>query len=441
MTERELKMTWYHYLIVLAIMLFVVAVVYVLIKKHNTTNHSDEKDIVDMKSEKTYPLSLSDTTDLMIAFDSIEALAPADESALVEIKDKKLLGRLDNAVPELMKTIGQASAVKNYHNAVKNGGQLYQAIIPTGAKLVQSQEMDGAVRGFFRGAKGIQGHANLKPINQKALDKLATSNITSAAMNAASMVVGQYYMSQINHQLDKISDSLDDIASFQENEFKSKIYALIAEVQKCSEFQIEIMESEEQRKRELDKLTSLEHECAQLLGQANLTLKDFEGKANDYATYEKKVSKANTWFMYQQLLLKILMEIDELTYVFSLGMASEEKCYALLTAYNKQSEEALLSLEEWHQKNITAFELDLDESRRKKQGFDQVLTWIPSLFDSSVQYKKLPSNIVKTIKQHRSKASLTVHRAENDLFHQNVRLIIKDGKMFYLPDTRGASQT
>ena len=135
------------------------------------------------------------------------------------------------------------------------------------------------------------------------------------------------------------------------------------------------------------------------------------------------------------------MEIDELTYVFSLGMASEEKCYALLTAYNKQSEEALLSLEEWHQKNVAAFELDLNENRRKRQGFDQALAWIPSLFDSSLQYKKLPSNIVKTIEQHRSKASLTVHRAENDLFHQNVRLIIKDGKMFYLPDTRGTLQT
>jgi uncharacterized protein YpmS len=89
MMEREIKMTWYHCLIILAILLFVVAVVYVLRKQHNTTNQSDEKDIVGMKSEKTYPLSLSDTTDLMIAFDSIETLAPADESALVEIKDKK----------------------------------------------------------------------------------------------------------------------------------------------------------------------------------------------------------------------------------------------------------------------------------------------------------------------------------------------------------------
>lgn len=437
-------MEWYLYLIfILAVFVILITVAYVCTSKRKEMNlNSQDKDIQMMNSQKDkdYPLALTNTNDLMIAFDSIQGLTLSEESALVEIKDKKLLGRLDNAVPELMKTVGQASAAKNYHNAVKNAGQLYQAIIPTGAKLVQSQEMEGAVRGFFRGANGIQGHANLKPINQKALDKLANSNITSAAMNAVSMVVGQYYMSQINHQLDEISDSLDDIASFQENEFKSKIYALIAEVQKCSEFQIEIMESEEQRKRELDKLSSLEHECAQLLGQANLTLKDFEGKANDYAAYEKKVSKANTWFMYQQLLLKILMEIDELTYVFSLGMASEEKCYALLTAYNKQSEEALVSLEEWHKQNITAFELDLNENRRKKQGFDQVLAWIPSLFDSSVQYEKLPSNIVKTIKQHRSRASLTVHRSENDLFHQNVRLIIKDGKMFYLPDTQNAAQ-
>ena len=105
--------------------------------------------------------------------------------------------------------------------------------------------------------------------------------------------------------------------------------------------------------------------------------------------------------------------------------------------YTKQADEALQSLAEWHNKNITAFEIDLKENRRKKQGWDQILATIPSWFDSSVQYKKLPSSIAKAIKQHRSIASLSVYNSKDDLFHQNVRLIIKDGKVYYLPMTRG----
>lgn len=146
------------------------------------------------------------------------------------------------------------------------------------------------------------------------------------------------------------------------------------------------------------------------------------------------------WFIYQQLLLKIMMEIDELTYVFSFGMASEEKCYAMLTTYTKQSEEALQSLQVWHKDNITAFEIDLDENKRKKQGWDQFWAAIPSLFDSSNQYKKLPSGIAQAINQHRSMASLSVHSSENDLFHQNVRLIMRDGKVYYLPDMHMSAQ-
>ena len=49
--------------------------------------------------------------------------------------------------------------------------------------------------------------------------------------------------------------------------------------------------------RELDHLKDLEHECAQLLGQANLTLKEYEKKRGlDYSSYEKLVKEAQTWY-------------------------------------------------------------------------------------------------------------------------------------------------
>lgn len=91
-------------------------------------------------------------------------------------------------------------------------------------------------------------------------------------MNVASMVVGQYYMTQINNQLGSINASIDRIADFQETEYKRKVLALVAEMQKASTFQMETMESDELRNRELLHLRTLEHECAELLGQANLSI-------------------------------------------------------------------------------------------------------------------------------------------------------------------------
>lgn len=112
----------------------------------------------------------------------------------------------------------------------------------------------------------FQGHANLVPVDGIPGKGLATMNVANAAMGVASMVVGQYYMTQINDQLEGIFDGISKIADFQDNEYKSKVFALVAEVQKISTFQLETMENDELRNRELTHLKNLEHECAQLLG-------------------------------------------------------------------------------------------------------------------------------------------------------------------------------
>ena len=250
-------------------------------------------------------------SDLTIKFEDLSALTEIEAASLVEVKDKQLLARIDNVIPGTLQAIAHAGAVNNYHQAAKNAGQLYQAIVPKGAHLLNSRAMDGAVRGAFQGPNGL-GQANFIPIDGNMGDGLAAMNVTSGVMAIASMVVGQYYMTQINDQLGDINKELDKLSSFQDKEFMAKIYAIIAEVQTCSQFKLEIVDNEEQRKRELDHLKSLEHECAELLGQANLTLKDFEKKTNlDYSEYEKYVFEAEKWYQYQQILLKILLKIDQ----------------------------------------------------------------------------------------------------------------------------------
>lgn len=287
--------------------------------------------------------------ELSIRFEDLPALTEKEEAALVEIKDQKLLARIDNAVPGALQVMGNAGAAQNAQQAIQNMGQLYQAIIPQGAKLVNAKDMDGAVRGFYRNAKGIQGQAHLVPVDGNHAQGLVAMNVANAAMGAAAMVVGQYYMTQINDQLGEINSELDKIATFQDKEYQGRIYALVAAVQKCSQFQVEIVENEELRKLELSHLKGLEDECAKLLGQANLTLKEFEKKKGlDYSGYEKQVAEAQTWYQYQQILLEIMLKIEELTYALNLGQVSKENCYSMFLPYARQAEDSLKALAAWH---------------------------------------------------------------------------------------------
>ncbi|MBR5410524.1 MAG: hypothetical protein IK104_07605 [Clostridia bacterium] len=371
---------------------------------------------------------------MVIRFENLPALTEDEEKRLVEVNDDKLLARIDGAIPGALQTIANAGAIHNYNNAVRSAGQLYQAIIPRGAILTNSKAMEGAVRGFYRGADGIRGHANLVAANGNMGSGLAAMNVVNAAMGIASMVVGQYYMTQINSRLDSITDNMDKITGFQDNEYKSRVYTLVAEIQKCSTFQVEIMENDELRNRELDRLKDLEHECTQLLGHANLTLQDYAKKSGlDYEKYERCVGEANNWYQYQQILLEILVKIGELTYTLNLGAVSREYCYAMYMPYTKQAEAALDQLNEWHKKNGSKLEIDIEATRRKRQGFENFIMFIPALFNDDLHYKSISERTAEMITDQTFGTAELSANDNKDLFQEDVRLVAKEGKLYFLP--------
>lgn len=244
-------------------------------KGENTSRRGGGEIISKQTSELPQPDQL--TNELAIQVDMLPAEAVSDESGLVEITDSKVLARVNNLVPAFAQAgVAAANAVQ----AVKAGNDvLYRAIIPAGAKLTNSRTMEGAVRGFYRSADGIQGHANLVAV-QAQKGSAAIANTATAAMGVASMVVGQYYMTQINAELGEISDGISKISDFQDNEFRSRVFSLVAHVKKIADFQVEILENDELRLSKIAQLDGLEEECTQLLGQVNLTLAGFS-KKND----------------------------------------------------------------------------------------------------------------------------------------------------------------
>lgn len=163
------------------------------------------------KQTSELPKPGQQANELAIQVDMLPAEAVSDESRLVEITDSNVLARVNNLVPAFAQAgVAAANAVQ----AVKAGNEvLYRAIIPAGAKLTNSRTMEGAVRGFYRGADGIQGHANLVAV-QAQKGTAVVANTATAAMGVASMVVGQYYMTQINAELGEISDGISKVSDF-----------------------------------------------------------------------------------------------------------------------------------------------------------------------------------------------------------------------------------
>lgn len=367
--------------------------------------------------------------ELVIQMEMLPAEAIPDENKLVEITDSKVLAHVSNLIPGLAQV---GNVVNNAVQAAQaNGEVLYRAIIPVGAKLTASRDMEGAVRGIYHGVDGIRGHANLVAVEaQKGTAVVA--NAAAAAMGVASMVVGQYYMTQINAELGEISDGISKISDFQDNEYRSRVFSLVAHVKKIADFQVEILENNELRFSKISQLDSLEEECTQLLGHANLTLVGYTKKTDlDYNAYEKELPEIQNWYMYQKSLLDVLYKISELRYTLHMGVVSREHCIALLPTYTNQIAETQSRLTGWHQATAERLSIDISEVRRKRAGFDGVVHFIPGLFIDDLNYRAIEKSTAKMIKTQ--SAGSTHAYDTTDLYAEDVQLIAKDGKVYYLP--------
>lgn len=371
------------------------------------------------------------SNEIVIHLELLPAEAIPDETKLVEITDSKVLAHVNNLVPGLAQA---GNAVNNVAQVAKaNSEVLYRAIIPAGAKLTDSKAMEGAVRGIYHGADGIKGHANLVAVEaQKGTAVVA--NTAAAAMGVASMVVGQYYMTQINAELGVISAGISQIQDFQDNEYRSRVFSLVAHVKKIADFQTEILENDELRLSKISQLDSLEEECTQLLGQANLTLAGFSKKSDlDYEGYEKALENAQDWFMYQKSLLDVLYKISDLRYTLHLGAVSREQCIALLPTYSKQVSDAQARLTAWHECIAERLGIEMDESRRKRAGFDGVIHFIPGLFNDDLNFRGIEERTVSMIAAQKTGHDGAHEMNNSELYAEDVQLISKDGKIYYLP--------
>ena len=395
--------------------------------ENNLVDDSLQEALVDTTKE-CVSIETEPTTELDIPIEMVPAESVEDETGLVELTDSKILAQVSTLLPGLFQT---GNSINNVAQIVRNG-TVYKAILPAGAKLAKSKDMEGAVRGIFHGATGIKGQANLVKIESGTA--IATNSI-SAAMNVSSLIVGQYYMKQINAELDVISDGIDKIQSFQENEYRSKVFSLVAHVKRIANFQSEILENDELRISKIYQLDSLEKDCAELLGQANFALADFTNKNKlSYKEYEKVIAEVQKWYTYQKSLIEVMYKISDLRYTLHLGAVSREQCADLLSTYQKQIGDTQELINVWHYKTAKRLGIKIDEICRKRAGFDGAIHFIPGLLKDEYKFRSIDMKTVKMIIEQAMGYEEQCAAYTSELYNEDVQLISKDGRLYYLPE-------
>ncbi len=402
-------------------------------KRSSAGNNSTNENEISKESEELGLVETGSIVPYEIKPELLNVDDYPDENCLIEITDKKILAQIDGLIPGLAQ-IG--NAMSNVANSTKASGEvLYRAIIPAGAELTKSRSMEGAVRGIYHGADGIKGHANL--VAAEAAGSVSNvANVATAAMGVASMIVGQYYMTQINNQLGVISDSISKVSEFQDDEYRSRVGSLISHVKAIADFRVEIIENDELRKSKIDQLERLSQDCTDLLGQANIKLARYsENEGLKYDDYEKELQEAHAWYKYQKSLFEVLCKIADLKYALNLGTVSKKQCVSVLDDYEQQVEQSQNMLIEWHRKTIEKLNIDPERARRERTGLDRLFHSIPSLFDdkySDAIYRPIDQNTADMIM---IQANVNICDSQNvyDYYDEDVELISKGGKIYYLP--------
>lgn len=377
-----------------------------------------------------------------------------DENKISLISDETVISRISALMPESFqiaaKRVNQNLADKAIDEIDKlKNAEIYRVIFPSGEKLDSSRKMKGAFRASYRkpkdvfrhGKRPIKGNANLIKPNIADLSKASKiskiTNVAANVMDVGSLIVGQYYMASIDKKLEYVSDTVKGISEYQERDFKAQTISLLTSVGKISKYRTEILSNEEQRKMKYEFLENdLSSNAVKLLAQVNEEIRDITNKNTnlEYNEYVKRVERLNILVGYRNILLNTLEIIAELTYLLGRGSISTEQCYSVYNTLRRETEQVKDRLIDWHNKQAVTLNIDLDKNRKLKTGIEGLLSALPALLiDEKWKYEKLNKGLAKKIGQQRE-SDIKALNSQNAFYDDDVQIIIKDGKYYYLYD-------
>lgn len=396
-------------------------------KKNKTT------DIAPIVNEVVRDIDRNNDSCFKVILEQLPTTSELYGRGLVEITDIGLISRLGTLIPYASTS---KVSIGNIVNNLKggNGEILYKVVLEKGRGLVDSKNIPGAKRGFSRSENHINEVADLIPVKQVENKSLIVSNVGSVVMNTASMVVGQYYMNQIDARLSSIKNSVSAINEFLDIQYRSRVESLIESVYIITKYKFSSSENDELRRQEIDKIQRLREKCQEYLYQAESELDRLtETKSSSYETYEKKVKKIEYWLEYQNVLIRLLYQIDMLDFILQLGIKSKEQCFGAFNNHVDKLESIHNRLVELHKEECETYKINLDEGRRKHTGVLALLEKPLSKFNDDWNYKTMSNETLKLIKNQNVEL-VPISYSDDSLFDKDVTIIVKDGKYFYIPD-------
>lgn len=107
-----------------------------------------------------------------------------------------------------------------------------------------------------------------------------------------------------------------------------------------------------------------------------------------------------------------------------------------MPTYSKQVEETQARLTGWHEETTKRLSIDTEEVRRKRAGFDGVVHFIPGLFNEKNNYRAIETSIANMIVAQLAGHAEVHLPGQSDLYGEDVQLISKGGKLYYLLENK-----
>ena len=128
-----------------------------------------------------------------------------------------------------------------------------------------------------------------------------------------------------------------------------------------------------------------------------------------------------------------MIHIAELKHALHLGSVSFEQCSATVITYGNQVKQAQEKLEKQHHTQADRLHIDVEHGMRKRVGFDSFIHLIPSWIKEENNYRPIEQSAVKRIQSQTSAPNHIKSVDTIDLFREDVSIIGKEGKLYYLP--------
>lgn len=324
-------------------------------------------------------------------------IIPSNKSLIKNEVVKNTLSKIDNVVPKSSNIVNSS---KNIAKLTKNGKVLFSASVEDTNKMLsagsnkfygtQISKVPGQNKKLFSGQTQFTKETGLTK-------DLTKQQLTNVGMNAASMVVGQYYISEINDKLEDIKNSIDNISNFQDSEYLSKLLHICSKINEITENQNDILSNDEMRKNAYSDIKNIETKCAELLGQANIQIsKDIIDNELNSKNYFGKVNDIEKWYKRQQITLELLLKIGDLRFTLANGYEKSTLSHKQFNNYLDNTNRINKQLKLWHNNYINKLGIDVDKHRKKGSLF-KVREKTIGLIKEDWNYNKVEDSKIKQI--------------------------------------------